>query len=199
MRPDRTSIVLVGFLVEGLLVLIFAIWAHFRNFHDQLYPSGQHILLGILGALLLCVVNYVTFKVIGYRCRYLHSSLVFIDTVVKPLADQLGLVSGLIVSICAGVGEEVFFRGMIQTEFGLVVASILFSFLHFGRAVKDYAQVAFIYAVIGMYFGIIYELSDTLWVGIILHAAYDYFALLYFRYGYKSALPPSKTTIAPAK
>ena len=92
----------------------------------------------------------------------------------------------MIISIFAGVGEELFFRGIIQNEFGLAAASVLFALLHFGKAAKENVLIVILYCLIGVYLGVIYQRFGTLAVPVLTHVIYDYFALLYLHYLYKS-------------
>ncbi len=108
------------------------------------------------------------------------------DNVVKPLADELNIFSAFFIAVFAGVGEELFFRGLVQEELGAIIAAVLFSFLHFGVAARRYLPVVIVYFFIGLYFS--YLSYDSLWVAIVTHITYDYFILLYMRYVYNKAL-----------
>jgi membrane protease YdiL (CAAX protease family) len=91
-----------------------------------------------------------------------------------------------IVSLAAGFGEELLFRGLAQagvarligTEYGpwigLAVASVLFGVCHWLNA--TYALLAML---AGLYFGLLLVLTGSLWTPIIAHAAYDFVALVY--------------------
>ena len=50
----------------------------------------------------------------------------------KPLFGGLGPVGIVTISLAAGLGEELFFRGVLQPELGLVAASVIFGALHGG-------------------------------------------------------------------
>lgn len=96
---------------------------------------------------------------------------------------QIVLVCGL-----AGIGEELFFRGLIQGGisnyfenstfgiiFGIAVASFLFAAGHaLTRAYYFFALFT------GIYFGLLYIISGNLLVPIISHAIYDYLVIWYF-------------------
>ncbi|HQH28760.1 MAG TPA: CPBP family intramembrane metalloprotease, partial [Oligoflexia bacterium] len=51
-------------------------------------------------------------------------------------------------------------------------------------SVREHFVVAVIYTLVGLYLGILYQISGTLWVPIGAHAFYDYLALLFLRYCY---------------
>jgi membrane protease YdiL (CAAX protease family) len=91
-----------------------------------------------------------------------------------------------LVSLAAGVGEELLFRGLVQgglsrwigEPFGpwiaLAIASVLFGVCHWLNS--TYAAAA---ALAGLYFGILFWLTGSLWTPLVAHATYDFLALLY--------------------
>jgi len=90
------------------------------------------------------------------------------------------------VSLAAGFGEEILFRGLIQAGVsswitgtvglgvGLAVASLLFGICHWLSG--TYAILA---VLAGAYFGLLLILSGNILAPIIAHAAYDFLALVY--------------------
>jgi hypothetical protein len=82
-----------------------------------------------------------------------------------------------LISIWAGIAEELLFRGVLQTRWGLIPTSILFGVLHF--ATPAYALLA---TVVGLYIGLLHHFFRSLLIPIQLHALYDFAALLYLRY-----------------
>jgi uncharacterized protein len=58
----------------------------------------------------------------------LHKTKVFFAEIIQPL--KLNIVEILLISVCAGVGEELFFRGVVQPLLGIWVTSLLFVLLH---------------------------------------------------------------------
>jgi membrane protease YdiL (CAAX protease family) len=181
----NNRILLFGILVEGVLAGVFYVWQLFRDFEDQLFPSLMQLQRGLLHALVLCIANLLLLHWAAPRIKAMEKTLLFVDTVVYPLAKTMGPAAALLISLCAGIGEELFFRGVLQTEFGLLIASLLFSLLHFGAAVREFPFVAVWYAIIGGYIGWVYVIEGSIWVPILMHAIYDFAALLYFRFLYR--------------
>lgn len=58
----------------------------------------------------------------------LHKTKIFFTEIIRPL--KLNNMEIVIISVCAGVGEELFFRGAIQPMLGIWTTSILFVLLH---------------------------------------------------------------------
>ena len=98
--------------------------------------------------------------------------------ILRPLAIwQLVVIAGL-----AGVGEELLFRGVLQTQLvswcgapvGIGLAGLVFGLVHWVS--RSYAIFA---AGAGVYLGVMFYLSGNLVAPIVCHALYDLLALLY--------------------
>jgi membrane protease YdiL (CAAX protease family) len=101
---------------------------------------------------------------------------VFFSQIIKPL--NLTTTEIIIISLCAGIGEEMFFRGVLQPVMGIWATSILFVLLHgylnpFNLPLTYYGiYMVFVIGVIGLFtenFGII--------TAMVAHAAIDYILL----------------------
>ncbi len=182
MRYTRNRILILSFLLEGVLALVFFIWAKYRGFEFSPMPQAWELGYGIAFAIPLFILNLILFGSEDSRFAFLRSCFEFKDQVVRPLAQTLDVGSSIAVALCAGIGEELFFRGVVQTEYGLFAASVSFSLLHFGTATRKYLMIATLYAAIGMYFGLLAQYFSSLWVPVIAHACYDLIALIYLRY-----------------
>lgn len=58
----------------------------------------------------------------------LKKTKIFFTSIIKPL--ELTILEIILISICAGVGEELFFRGVVQPLLGVWATSVLFVLLH---------------------------------------------------------------------
>ena len=91
----------------------------------------------------------------------------------------------VLIAALAGLGEEVFFRGVMQTALAgsvgvwaaVALASVVFGLAHF--LTLTYAVYA---TVIGVYLGALLIVSGNLLVPILAHAVYDLLALVYLVY-----------------
>ncbi len=112
-----------------------------------------------------------------------------VQEVLVPLFRDFSVWQIFVIALLAGVGEEILFRGFIQGGlascltffnvpsspiFALFVASILFGVMH---------PITRVYAILcmlaGLYLGGLWLWSDNLLIPILVHAFYDFFALLY--------------------
>ena len=91
----------------------------------------------------------------------------------------------LFVAVFAGVGEELFFRGVLQRIFirlfksplaGIIATAIVFSAIH----LQFYGFIPRL--ILGVLLGLIYWYSGSLWPAIVAHFIYDGFAvvMIYF-------------------
>jgi uncharacterized protein len=104
------------------------------------------------------------------------------EEVIKPLFRRCTLVDLAAISLLAGFGEEMLFRGFLQDVFkrwldlwaALALASVLFGLLHL--ITPTYAVMA---TLMGAYLGWLYARSGNLLVAVITHTLYDFFALAY--------------------
>ncbi len=88
------------------------------------------------------------------------------------------------IAVLAGIGEEIFFRGLIQTAVagwvgpwgGLLLASAAFGIAH--PVTPLYGALA---ALIGLYLGALFLVTENLVVPAIVHTVYDFVALAYLR------------------
>jgi len=89
----------------------------------------------------------------------------------------------LLVSLLAGIGEELLFRGVVQAglsswsnpAIGIVAASVLFGLAH--AVSVSYLVLA---TLMGLYLGLLYHWTGNLLVPVIVHALYDWIAIHYY-------------------
>ena len=87
----------------------------------------------------------------------------------------------VLISVAAGIGEELLFRGVIQPTIGLIPASVIFGIAHFGgRGMLVFGILA---GLIGLIFGWLAITSGDLLASVVAHAGYDAIALMYIRQG----------------
>jgi membrane protease YdiL (CAAX protease family) len=106
----------------------------------------------------------------------------FSTEVIRPLFAPCSVVELALISACAGVGEEMLFRGVLQAAFsrwfipwvGLGAASLLFGLLH--PFTLTYIALA---TAMGVYLGLVWVSSGNLLVVSVAHGLYDFLILVY--------------------
>jgi membrane protease YdiL (CAAX protease family) len=81
--------------------------------------------------------------------------------------------------LTAAFGEELFFRGFIQGQWGLIAGSLAFGLAHLGK--KDIRIVSYWSYVHGLLFGVTYYLTGNLAVPVIAHGLFDLGGVIYFQ------------------
>ncbi len=172
---------LLACAVEGSLLFVAAALAYAfgRPLAATLHWSLADLGLGLAAVLPLCLPFW-------WMLRSSLAPLVRIrrlfDLQLRPLFESWSLTQLAFISVLAGIGEELLFRGVIQGALdsivgpvlALIAASVLFGCAHL--ITVTYAIAA---TVIGVYFGLIWILSGNLLVPMVAHAAYDFAALVY--------------------
>ena len=104
-------------------------------------------------------------------------------TIVVPLFRGAPAGTLFLVSLLAGIGEELLFRGVIQHGLsgvigpwaGLIVASVLFGAVH--ALTPAYFVLA---TIMGFYLGLIYLWTGNLLIPVLIHFLYDWVVLRYY-------------------
>ena len=106
--------------------------------------------------------------------------------IVVPVFSGATILQLALISLAAGIGEEMFFRGLVQDGLaatiaeptgmwiGLAVASLVFGLLH--CITVTYAVLA---TLVGVYLGGLFILTGDLTAPIVAHGLYDFLALIY--------------------
>jgi membrane protease YdiL (CAAX protease family) len=138
---------------------------------------GMGIGLAIVMSLLIGSVFFLSPRLNEYLVRAQAKNFAF-------LKNGLSMPAIILISICAGVGEEALFRGGIQTlaaeyvsmPLAIIISSLLFTLIHLAKP-----AIALIIMVIGSLFGVIYWVTGSLLIVMIAHTLYDVFAIWYLQ------------------
>jgi hypothetical protein len=179
----RYKLLILTCLVEGIVLMAALIIAKYYGI--KLVPLTQNIfrdvVIGTIGALfpLALFMILLSEKVEGIPALGSLRSIIVND--IRVIFSEAKLPDLCLIAVCAGLAEELLFRGVIQVKLGIVGASIIFGLLHF--ITPAYFVIA---TIMGLYLGILYQYYDSLLIPIQLHFIYDLGALIYLRYFVKS-------------
>jgi membrane protease YdiL (CAAX protease family) len=128
--------------------------------------------------------------ILGQPAGRLQQLVDFVVDHLGPIVAARGVMSLGLLAMCAGLGEELLFRGVVQAGLSklmpggaaLLVASLLFGLAH--CVTSTYAVVA---GLMGMYLGALYLLQGSLVAPVIAHTLYDFVALLIIAGRYRSS------------
>jgi membrane protease YdiL (CAAX protease family) len=154
-------------LFYGALVVAAALWNGLRG--REFLPLGDSIpaslLVGVLVAAGTVLLGLVVYRMVPVLRR-------LADELAPLLVDGTDRTNLVLISVFSGVGEEVFFRGAVQPEFGLVVASLAFGLLHVGPDRRYLVWT--VWAVLaGFLFGLLYEWTGGLLAPITAHVLHN--------------------------
>lgn len=175
----RLKLLGLALVVEGVAFILALFLA--RQWGIALFPLTKHLLRDVLIGTAAAAIPFALFC---FTLSEKAEGIPLLGSIRKTVRKDIKAVfaSTTVVDIClislwAGLAEELLFRGVIQARWGLLAASILFGVLHFVTPV--YALLAM---VIGFYIGLVYHFFQSLLIPIQLHAIYDFGALIYLRY-----------------
>ena len=135
-------------------------------------------------AIAMQVVSLLPFRSIQELDRRVQSQL-------KTLLGPMGIPELLLLSLSAGIGEELLFRGLIQGWWmsfyenptmqealpGILVSALCFGFAH--PLSKAYIAIAFI---AGVLFSVLYWATDDLLACVLAHGIYDAIICVYWKW-----------------
>lgn len=182
----RQTVVLLAVFVEGGLLAAASIlgWMIEQPPLRFLDWTLRGVLWGIVATFPLLAFFFVSRR---WPIGPLRRIKRFSEEVIRPLLAPCSLIDLLGISALAGLGEELFFRGVLQEAFtrwfnvwvGVAVVSILFGAMH---------SITFTYAVLatlmGAYLSWVWLSAEhNLLVIVVAHALYDFVVLLWLLRG----------------
>lgn len=189
-QETAPDLLLMAVLVEGALIAIALLLAWFGIYdrsqpltkldsESVLWPAAVGGLISLIPMLLLLVAT------IRLDWAFFRSLRETVEEQLVPLFGSLTVPRIALISLLAGLGEELLFRWSLQgglTEWlefpggawvAAVLAAFLFGFCHFVTW-----QYAVLTTLIGVYLGGVMIVSGTYLAPALAHAAYDFIALL---------------------
>ncbi len=179
MKLTRTKLLLIAFVAEGVVLGLALLLAYWLQIDLDLAPSdvARELIIGLLTTVPLVVLFIAAMSEYGNRISALGNLKRIMLQDVRRVFMHARFFDLLAIAVAAGVAEEMLFRGVIQTQLGLLPASILFGLVHF--VTPAYAVAA---TLMGIYIGLVFSVSESLFAVILLHTLYDLYALTYIRY-----------------
>ena len=157
------------------LVLAAVLWGALRG--RDLHFIGDSVGASLRGGALTAAAT-ISLGLLAYRLLPVLREIA--EELAPRLVDGSDRSSLVLVSIFSGVGEETFFRGAVQPEFGLVVASLVFGLVHVGPD-RRYLVWTVWALLAGFLFGVLYEITGGLLAPILAHSAHNAATLLLWR------------------
>ncbi len=147
----------------------------------EVFPLTQNLLrdivIGTLAVLPPFALFLFTLSERAKKVPLIGSIRSIVMNEVRDIFSNCTLFDLILISLLAGIGEELLFRGVLQVKLGIIAASIIFGLAH-------YISLAYVILTIimGLYIGFLFNLTGSLLVVIQLHFIYDLVALVYLKY-----------------
>ena len=180
----------ITLVLEAALLLIATFWVQIAQIDltHAFKLSRQGLFIGLISG---CGTAFSGFLII-WLGRLLKnppkwitalSKIVFEE--VAPLFSTLKLVDIFLLAATSGFCEEVFFRGVVQSQLGLIGASVFFGFFHCPSP-RHFSYGLWALSA-GLLFGWLRDWTGSLWVPIIAHGLSNLIAISALRYMVKSS------------
>jgi uncharacterized protein len=101
----------------------------------------------------------------------------------KRVFSNLSMTKIVLLTLFIAVAEEALFRGVIQTTFGFMFASLLFAGVHVRYLKKPVLLVSVLF--VSFLLGFLYEITDNLLVTVMAHFIVDVLSGLLIRFKYR--------------
>jgi membrane protease YdiL (CAAX protease family) len=194
MRASRELFMRMGLLTLLVPLVIVAILYYFNatTFMIPIIIGKVNVWIqvgaGVAGGFLLSGITWLMGK-----WKYLDD--VNFDFTLRLGIFNFSLQEILFLSFCAGVGEEIVFRGMIQPWLGILTTSFMFIALHGYMSYSSWPKVIFglILFAVGTILGILGEYLGLL-AAIVAHIIYDVIAFQRIQAEYEEL---KKKTVIP--
>lgn len=165
-------------LFYGLLAVAAALWNGLRGRGFSIGDSvPEGLLLGLVAAAGTVFLGLVAYRFIPVLRR-------IAEELAPALVDRMKASDLILVSVFSGVGEEMFFRGAVQPEFGLTVAAVAFGLVHIGPDRRYLVWT--VWAILaGFLFGFLYRFSGGLLAPVVAHSLHNAATFLIWKYSRK--------------
>jgi membrane protease YdiL (CAAX protease family) len=177
-RPHAGPLIRMELAASAILLFASAMWSLARGIDlvGALTPSVRVLGIGIGAGLLLATTLPLVTAPWARRVLVLRGLKRAWDALESGLGPGLRIREVLVLAVCSGISEEIFFRGVLMHDVGLVASSVLFGLLHpLGMAYVLWATVA------GAGFGLLYLATGSLIAPALAHGTYNLIALGYLR------------------
>jgi hypothetical protein len=193
--PEHTNGFAMAVMVEGGLALIALLlaWLFSISLRDQFPNHGQpfftSLAIGIAATLPMLLVFWLLVNSKRSTFRQLREQ---VDWLIREMFPSRSIPQFALIATLAGVGEELLFRGVLQTTIGqwttpiigIAIASLLFGFAH------ALSKLYFAFAVaVGVFLGWLAFEFHELVAPMVAHGLYDFLALVYLSRTSPAPLP----------
>lgn len=177
-------------LIEAMVLILATAWSWLAKI--ELLPvfskvDPLQLAAGLGTGFLLSLTSIASARLalaLRDKFKFFDIYLELINDVMAPVFSKFLFRDIVLIALASGFCEEVFYRGVLQNQFGILIASIVFGLCHF--AGKRYLFYAIWAALAGALFGYMIILTGSLWPPILAHITNNFVSLTYLRYRHKA-------------
>lgn len=182
---ERAWILNFSLVVYGVLLLISTGWCLLASI-DMLPAFNCSYRIAVLGVALGLGIAAIGFALI-WLSKVLNLKILKFEPFHKILYDELApmfkhstVIDLIAIAVVSGFCEEVLFRGVVQSQLGLVWASSIFGAMHCPSL--RYIPYGLWATFAGFVFGYFKDYSGSMWVPIIAHILNNTIGLFYLKH-----------------
>lgn len=148
--------IILGFIFFPGLLYVFQLF-HFSDIHRILMIGGGTGIIVVL-------IDFIMMSIFP-------SSFFDDGGINERLFKDRGFFHILFMTLLVAFCEELLFRGVLQTKFGLIAASLIFAIVHFRYLSNLFLLIDVV--ILSFFIGLIYEWTDNLAVPFVMHFVID--------------------------
>jgi uncharacterized protein len=189
-RYDRQAVLSMTIFAEVFVLLIASIWIFFAkiDLRPLLVFNIQALELAVLAAAVVTLLNMAILHLANkysLQIYLLKSMKDLIDKQMLPLIGHLTFFDSITVSVISGLCEEVFFRGVLQNQCGIVPSACAFGLAHLPRIY--YFPYALWATYVGLLMSFLVVQTGSLYSPMIAHALINFASISVLRRLYKKS------------
>lgn len=129
------TVFIIGVIIEALLLGAATVWMNVEqiNLSGLFHCNRKIVITGLNAGLAVTLFNLLIWLMavrLHERSALFKSwyDLIYLETL--PLFGRLNFFQRFFLSASAGVCEEIFFRGVVEADSGILMANLFFAFAH---------------------------------------------------------------------
>lgn len=161
------------FILLSIILSLF-LFDHIFDWFDyfRLYPL-EILYYGVMPGVLIVAIDMILLK-------YLPPRYYDDGGINQKLFQNRSIGDIFLLTLIIAISEELLFRGVLQTTFGYVIASVVFALVHFRYLKKPVLLLSVL--LISFYIGYLFEITGNLLVTITAHFMVDFLLGLMIRF-----------------
>lgn len=161
---------LLNLLVTQLIILIaagilgFFLHNQTASFLSLFHFQPRHLLIGAGAGITVVLVDF-------YMMKRVPESWQDDGGVNERIFKSLSYPMIVVVALTVAVSEEILFRGVLQVNFGLIWASLIFALVHYRYLFNGFLFISIV--MVSFFIGFIFEITGSLTATIVMHFVID--------------------------